>query len=64
MKRYVKPSVQVIELQLKENIAAIPTTVHIGATANATNTSSAAFQLALSQANIGFTAVEAGVFES
>lgn len=61
MKKYVKPSVQVIELQLKENIASIPTTVHIGATANATNSSAEAFNLALSQANIGFTAIEAGV---
>ena len=61
MKRYVKPSVQVIELQLKENIAAIPTTVHIGATANPTNSSEQAFNLVLSQKNIGFTAVEAGV---
>ncbi len=31
MKKYVKPSINVIELQLKENIAAVPTTVYKGA---------------------------------
>ena len=30
MKMYVKPSIEVIELQLKENIAAVPTTVYKG----------------------------------
>ncbi|MBQ3181384.1 MAG: hypothetical protein IJB50_01295 [Clostridia bacterium] len=30
MKMYVKPSINVIELQLKENIAAVPTTVYKG----------------------------------
>ena len=30
MKKYVKPSINVIELQLKENIAAVPTTVYKG----------------------------------
>lgn len=30
MRKYVKPSVNVIELQLKENIAAVPTTVYKG----------------------------------
>lgn len=30
MKMYVKPSMNVIELQLKENIAAVPTTVYKG----------------------------------
>ena len=32
MKMYVKPSVNVIELQLNENIAAVPTTVYKGTT--------------------------------
>lgn len=32
MKKYVKPSINVIELQLKENIAAVPTTVYKGST--------------------------------
>ena len=30
MKMYVKPSIEVIELQLKEDIAAVPTTVYKG----------------------------------
>ena len=30
MKMYVKPSIEVIELQLTENIAAVPTTVYKG----------------------------------
>ena len=30
MKKYVKPSMNIIELQLKENIAALPTTVYRG----------------------------------
>ena len=30
MKMYVKPSINVIELQLTENIAAVPTTVYTG----------------------------------
>lgn len=30
MKIYVKPSIEVIELQLKEDIAAVPTTVYRG----------------------------------
>ena len=30
MKMYVKPSIEVIELQLNENIAAVPTTVYKG----------------------------------
>ena len=32
MKTYVKPSVNVIELQLNENIAAVPTTVYKSST--------------------------------
>lgn len=30
MKRYEKPAISVISLQLKENIAAVPTTVYKG----------------------------------
>ena len=30
MKMYIKPSIEVIELQLKEDIAAVPTTVYKG----------------------------------
>lgn len=32
MKMYIKPSIEVIELQLKEDIAAVPTTVYKGKT--------------------------------
>ena len=34
MKMYVKPSIEVIELQLKENIAAVPKTVYKGSKAS------------------------------
>jgi len=37
MKMYVKPSISVIELQLKENIAAVPTTVYRGKKGNFTS---------------------------
>lgn len=60
MKKYEKPSVQVIELQLKENIASVPTTVYKSLTAE-TATSPEVFQMALSEENIGFTAPEAGI---
>lgn len=39
MKMYVKPSISVIELQLKEDIAAVPTTVYTGKKGNFTKTS-------------------------
>jgi hypothetical protein len=32
MRKYVKPSINVIELQLRENIAAVPTTIFKGST--------------------------------
>lgn len=48
MKKYEKPSVQVIELQIKEDIAALPTTVYKGS-----NSSSRAFQMALTAKNTG-----------
>lgn len=38
MKMYVKPSIEVIELQLKENIAAVPTTVYRGSVKGGTFT--------------------------
>lgn len=47
MKTYVKPSVNVIELQLRENIAAVPTTVYKGSARNSTQASQAAYNLAL-----------------
>lgn len=47
---YVKPNMSVIELQLKENIAAVPTTVYKGATRPATGT---AVNLALSEEGSG-----------
>lgn len=34
MKRYEKPAISVISLQLKENIAAVPTTVYKGSVGN------------------------------
>ncbi len=49
MKKYVKPSMNVIELQLKENIAALPTTVYRGSKSAGGNLLS----LALSEANTG-----------
>ena len=50
MKKYVKPSMNIIELQLKENIAALPTTVYKGSksTKNLLN-------IALSHENTGLS---------
>lgn len=55
MKKYVKPSINVIELQLKENIAAVPTTVYKGSSrAAAANTSNAkAINMVLSAEGTG-----------
>lgn len=48
MKTYVKPSVNVIELQLNENIAAVPTTVYKSSTrGTAATKSAAAYNMAL-----------------
>ena len=52
MKKYVKPSMNIIELQLKENIAALPTTVYKGSKANK---SSQLLNIALSAANTGLS---------
>ncbi len=62
MKMYEKPSIQVIELQSKENIAAVPTTVYKGK--NVAASGGRAFNMALSKGNIGFSAAEAGVDSS
>ena len=51
MKKYVKPSMNIIELQLKENIAALPTTVYRGS-----KNKSDLFTIALSAANTGLEA--------
>lgn len=48
MKKYVKPSINVIELQLKENIAAVPTTVYKGSTRASAVANKKAVNLALS----------------
>lgn len=53
MKNYVKPSINVIELQLKENIAAVPTTVYKGSTKTAASSASFKRSLALTTANSG-----------
>lgn len=50
MKKYVKPSMNIIELQLKENIAALPTTVYRG---SASGKTSALFNIALSYEKSG-----------
>ena len=51
MKMYVKPSIEVIELQLKENIAAVPTTVYKGK-----NVQTSSKTYALNAANSGLNA--------
>ncbi len=53
MKTYVKPSMNVIELQLKENIAAVPTTVYKASSRAAAASSAARVELALSEAGTG-----------
>jgi len=56
MKKYVKPSINVIELQLKENIAAVPTTVFKGS--SRATASAKTFNLALSTEGSGITNTE------
>ncbi len=56
MKKYEKPLVSVIELQLKENIAAVNTTVYKG-TANAM-TQKGVYNMALSQSGTGLNAID------
>ncbi len=55
MKKYEKPSVQVIELQINEDIAAIPTTVYKGIGPSSSGTSGKVFHMALTQSNAGLT---------
>lgn len=53
MKRYEKPSISVIELQLKENIAAVPTTVYKGSSKSAAASNSSLVSMALSEGGTG-----------
>ena len=53
MKFYVKPSVNVIELQLKENIAAVPTTVFKGSSRASAVDAATALNIALSSEGTG-----------
>ncbi len=53
MKIYTKPSVNVIELQLNENIAAVPTTVYKGSTRADAVAEQKTFNLALSAEGSG-----------
>ncbi len=53
MKKYVKPSINVIELQLKENIAAVPTTVYKGSTRESALTQSSKVNMALTAEGSG-----------
>ena len=61
MKMYVKPSVNVIELQLKENIAAVPTTVYKGSSRVSDVAQAAKVNLALSSTGAGITNSEYAV---
>lgn len=53
MKFYVKPSMNVIELQLNENIAAVPTTVFKGASRAQAEQSAARYDMALTSLGSG-----------
>ena len=53
MKMYVKPSIEVIELQLTENIAAVPTTVYKGSKGSFTAVDDKAHNIALKAKNTG-----------
>lgn len=55
MKMYVKPSVNVIELQLKENIAAVPTTVFKGSSRASAVAEATALNIALSSEGTGLS---------
>ena len=55
--RYEKPIVNVIDLQIKENIAAVDTTVYKGATLGAAlDNGTYARNVALTEANTGISA--------
>ena len=60
MKFYVKPSMSVIELQLKENIAAVPTTVYKASSRTSVSDSAKSIQMALSDEGTGFIAGNIG----
>ncbi len=51
MRKYEKPAILVMDLQLKENIAAVPTTVYKGATSTASQGELVA--MALSESGTG-----------
>ena len=53
MKNYEKPSISVIELQLKENIAALPTTVFKGSSRATALSNRNAVTMALSAEGTG-----------
>lgn len=53
MKKYVKPSINVIELQLKENIAAVPTTVYKGSSRAQAAATQKAVNMALTMEGTG-----------
>lgn len=53
MKKYVKPSINVIELQLRENIAAVPTTVIKGSDKATAVAGSTLVQMTLSDRTTG-----------
>lgn len=53
MKMYVKPSIEVIELQLKENIAAVPTTVYRGSNKAAMKDNAQEYLIALNAKHTG-----------
>lgn len=55
MKLYVKPSINVIELQLKENIAAVPTTVYKGSSRASAVAAQRTVNLALSSEGSGLS---------
>ena len=56
MKKYEKPIINVIELQLKENIAAVPTTVYKGS--SKATASSTLVNMALSEGGTGLAISE------
>lgn len=58
MKKYEKPIINVIELQLKENIAAVPTTVYKGSSKSAASSNSSLVSMALSEGGTGLAKSE------
>ena len=60
MKRYEKPAISVISLQLKENIAAVPTTVYKG-NANSGVSNGSLVGMALSEIGTGLPTGAGGI---